>query len=39
MAEMATIHSTKHSGLEVPSWEGDAYEQDSTNLQNHEQGK
>lgn len=36
---MATIHSIKQGGLELLSLEGDVYEQDSTNLQNHEQGK
>ena len=37
--EMATTHSIKQGGLELLSLDRDAYEQDSTNLQNREQGK
>lgn len=36
---MATTHSIKQGGLELLSLDRDTYEQDSTNLQNHEQGK
>lgn len=36
---MATTHSIKQGGLELLSLDRDTYEQDSTNLQNHEQAK
>lgn len=39
MYEMTTIHSIKQGGSELLNLEGDAYEWDNTNLQNHKQGK
>lgn len=37
--EMTTIHSINQGGLQLLNLEGDTYEQNSTNLQTHEQGE